>query len=506
MIAVELTAAIDASGTVQTFYVADSAFCTAPTDTPASVAFEPFLVDPGSIERHTFGDGTTGGATVLDVGEITLNNADGSFDAWLNYSFDGRAVIVRRGTPGAYPAAMTTIMVGTSDGIEASSDMLIVRLRDAQWRLDKPACPNTYAGSNALPAGLEGQAQDIKGQRKPKCYGKVFNVSPPFVNTSKLTYQVHDGAVSDIPAVYDRGLLITKGADYANSTLLQAAAPAAGTYVTCFAEGYFRLGSAPTGTITADVTQGATAGNRTVAQILKQLALDAGLTAGEISAGDVTALDTANSAVVGIWVQDDTTCVQAMDAIAASIGGWYGFDRAGVLRMGQLAAPSGTPAATVYDYDNAAIERRPARDVGVPSWRVTLEHSRNYTTQASDLAGAVTADRRAWLAAGTRNEKSEDASIKTQWLLARELSLSGLLTSATDAATEASRRLTLYKARRDILDVTVPDRFVTDNSLELMSVVRVVYPRFGCTAGRDFRLIGISLALKNATAVLTLWG
>lgn len=506
MIAIELTAAIDAAGTLETFYVSDSVLCTLPTDTPASIAFEPRLIDPGSLGRHAYSDGATGGATKLEVGEINISNADGALDGWLDYSFDARPVIIRIGTPGAYPAAMSTLIVGTADGIEASNDMLIVRLRDAQWRLDKTVCPNAYAGNNSLPNGLEGQAQDIKGHRKPKCYGKVYNVSPPLVNTSKLTYQVNDGAVSAIPAVYDRGLTLTPGADHANSTLLQAATPGAGTFDTCLAEGYFRLGSTPAGQIAADVTQGAASSNRTVAQILKQIALDAGLSGGEISSGDVTALDSANSAEVGIWLADETKALPAMDQIAASIGAWFGFDRAGILRMGQLDAPSGTPAATIEDYQINAIERRPARDVGMPAWRLTLSHSKNYTTQSSDLAGAVTADRRAWLAEGSRSEIDEDASIKTQWLLARELAFDGLLTAAADAATEAARRLGLYKVRRDVIEITVPIAIASAAGVDMMSVIRLIYPRYGCDAGRDFRLIGITLQLGKDVAVLTLWG
>lgn len=507
MIAIELTAAIDAAGTLETFYISDAAFCTLPTDTPASIAFDPRLIDPGSLGRHAYSDGATGGATRLEIGEINIANADGALDGWLDYSFEARPVIIRIGTTGAYPSSMSTLIVGTADGIEASTDMLVVRLRDAQWRLDKPVCPNTYAGSNSLPNGLEGQAQDIKGHRKPKCYGKVFNVSPPCVNTSKLTYQVNDGAVASIPAVYDRGLALTPGANYATSALLQAATPGAGTFDTCLAEGYFRLGSTPAGKISADVTQGAASANRTVAQILKQLALDAGIGGGEISSADVTALDATSSAEVGIWLADEMKVLPAMDQIAASIGAWFGFDRTGTLRMGQLDVPSGTPAATIEDYQINAIERRPARDIGMPAWRLTLAHSKNYTPQSSDLAGAVTSDRRAWLAEASRSEIDEDASIKTQWKLARELSFAGLLTNDTDAAAEATRRLDLYKVRRDVIDITVPIAVASAAGVDMMSVIRLVYPRYGCDApGRDFRLIGITLQLGKDAAVLTLWG
>jgi len=502
MIAVELTAATDAAGTTSTFYVANDRLVTESADTPAKTAFLPRLVDPGYIGRHAYSDGRTGGATKLETGEIIIANQDGALDAWLAYSFDGRAVTIRSGTAGdAYPSAWTTVMTGTADGIKADEARIIINLRDKSWLFDKPASGTVYAGSNSLPAGLEGTAADIKGQKKPKIYGKVYNIAPPFVNTSRLIYE--SGVCNSVDAVYDQGLALTAGATYTDQSDMETNAPAAGAYRVWVAGGYFRLGSTPAGEITADATAGANAAARTTAQILKQLALDAGLFSGDISSADVTALDSANSAVIGLWLRDEST-LEAMDQAAASIGAWYGFDTVGTLRLGRLAAPSGTPVATLYDYAIQSIERRPPKDAGTPIWRVTLAHSRNYLRQPSDLAGAVSAARRALLAQETLTETSADATIKTQWLLAGELNVAGQLAAAADAATEAARQLTLHKARRDIFDVAVPISAAA--GVDMMDVVRVVYPRFALDAGKDFRVIGIRLELASARVILSLWG
>lgn len=506
MILLEITAAKDAAGTLETFYVGAESFVTGTADTPASIAFEPRLIDPGSLGVNIFSDGRTGGTTKLETGEIVLANADGALDAWLNYSFDGRPVKILSGS-GAYPAGFTTIFVGTIESTEASWDKFVLRLRDKQWRLNLPALTTRYAGNNALPEGLEGTASDLGGKVKPRAYGRVLNVSPPLVNTSTLTYQVNTGAVAAISAVNDRGLGIAAGADFATSALLQAAAPAAATYITCFAEGYFRLGSTPAGQITADVTQGAAAANRTVAQILQSIALAAGFTSGEISAADVTALDAAAPQVIGIWLDDESSSQQAMDQVAASVGGWYGFDALGVLRMGRITAPSGTPVVTLYDYDILdGFERRPPRDNGIPVWRVVLGHTKIWTTQPSDLAGAVTTPTRAYLAEAYRKSSTEDTAIKTQWLLAGTVEDETLLTVAADAATESARRLTLYKTRRDIFDAPVSLDLLTANSLKLGDVVALQIARFGLTAGKSFRIIGIRLELAAGKALLTLWG
>lgn len=506
MILIELTAAIDAAGTLQTFYVSTDSFVTSPADTPANAAFLPALIDPGSLGVHAYSDGRTGGATKLETGEIVIANVDGQFDAWLNYSFDGRSVKIRSGEGGAYPAAFPVALCGTVESIEADWRKIVIRLRDRQFIFAKPVLTTRYAGTNALPAGVEGTAADLKGKVKPRAYGKVYNVSPTLVNTSRLEYEM--GPCFSVGVATDRGVALTAGAAYVSQVDMETTAPAAAGVRSWVAGGYFRLGSSPAGQITVDVTQGANAAARTVAQILKQLALDAGLTAGEISASDVTALDTANSAEVGIWISDESTTFQsAMDQIAVSIGAWYGFDAAGVLRMGVLTAPAGVPVVTLYDYDiQDGIERRPARDNGIPVYRVTVNHSKIWTVQPSDLAGAVTAATRAYLAVERRSEKAEDVPIKTQWLQAAEMSVDGLLTSAANAATEAARLLALHKVRRDIFDVPVSLSILTDNDLKLMDVVALQIGRFGCDAGKSFRLLGIRIELAKNQAILTLWG
>lgn len=505
MMAIELTAAVDAAGALQTFYLADGRLVTGPGDTPANTAFDDSLIDPGSVGLAAFGYGRTSGDTKLDTGEIVIANVDGAYDAWVGYGFDGRQIIIRSGDPGSpYPSGWTTVMVGTAEAPEATYSKLVIRLRDRQFVLDKPALQNLYAGTNSLPNGLEGTPTDIKGKRKPKVYGLVRSIEPFLVNTSKLTYQVCDGAVASITA-YDRGLALTAGADYATSALLQAATVTAGTYATCLAEGYFRLGSTPAGLVTADVTQGANAAARTAAQIAKAILTDAGL-GGSISATDVTAMDTANSAVCGVYVSDDTTIAQALDFVVGGVGGYYGFDQTGTIRMGILTAPSGSPVATILRTDALSIERQPAKDAGIPIWRATINHSKLGRAQPTDLASSVTAAERARLQDTWRASSSADASIKTQFLMAGEITRDSPLTDDTAAATEAARVLALYKVRRDVLEVPVHIDFATQNGLWLLQVVNVTISRFGLNAGKLFRIIGIRFELGSRRAVLTLWG
>lgn len=508
MIVAEIMCAVDAAGTQNTFYVSEGHFITSPTDTPPNTAFLATIVEPGSIGLHVFGDGKTSGSSSLETGEMILTNADGMYDNWINYSFDGRKIVIRRGDAGAaYPASFTTIFTGTIEGIEATWERIIIRLRDKQFVFSTPLLKTKYTGGNLLPDGLEGNATDIKDSVKPRVYGQVFNITPRFVNTAKLTYQVSDGAVNNISAVYDRGLALTVGADFATSALLQSAAPAASSFITCKAEGLFRLGSTPAGQITADVTQGATAADRTVAQIVKAIALASGITAGEVSATDVTAMDAANNSVVGIYIDDEASYQDCMDELLNSVGGYCGFDSLGVLRLGILLAPSGTPVVTLREYDiHKGIERRQPTNNGIPTYRVVINHTKIYTTQPSDLAGAVTTSRRAYLSKDYRSAKAEDLTIKNQWLLASEYSQDTLLTTEAAAIDEASRQLTLYKVRRDIYDVPVQSDLFINNQLKFMDVISLEIPRFSMQAGKIFRLIGFRYEMASNQVIMQLWG
>lgn len=510
MILVELIGATNAAGTTQTFYLSTAPFVTQPTDTPANQAFTPALIDPGALGVSAYGDGRTSGASQLQRGDLVIANTDGGFDAWLDYSFEGRAVTIRSGSSGAYPGSYPAIMTATVDSIVVTARDVTVQLRDRQLVLSNPLLVTRYAGTNSLPNGLEGTASDLKGKPKPRIFGQVFNISPALVNTSKLTYQVNDGAVASIDAVYDRGLAKTFSADYATSALLQAASLTSGSalYSTCIAEGYFRLHDAASGQITADVTQGAASANRTVAKVIEAIALAAGISSGEISASDITALDAINSAVVGVFVDDDSSAGEIMDDVAASIGAYYGYDPAGSLRMGVLTAPTGSPVLTIQPYSVlSGLNRRQPTDNGVPVWTVTAQHSRIWNTQGSDLAGSVTAARRAYLSQRTRSAApAVDAAVKLKFLTAGEMTIDTLLVSEAAAETEAARQLALHKVRRDIFEVPIPVDLYAATPVKFMDVVSLTYPRFGLSAGKLFRVIGRSVELKRNRAVLTLWG
>jgi hypothetical protein len=507
VIIISVTAAVDAAGTLRTFYASTDRFVTQPTDTPPSTFMNPSVIDPGSLGLSTFSDGRTSGSTRLETGEVVLANADGQYDEWVSYSFDGRPITVYSGEQtAAFPSGFTKIFTGTMESITASWDTVVIKIRDKQYIFSLPLLTTKYAGTNVLPEGIEGTATDIKGDTKPRVYGKVFNVPCVPVNTSRLIYQISDGPVQAINAVYDKGAAFSLGVNYATSALLQSNSPSSGSYNTCTAEGLFRLGSTPAGVITADVTQGATAADRTVAQIVKSVAMSAGLSVAEVSAADVTTMDAANSSVVGIYIDDESSFQECLDQLLNSIGAYCGFDSNGVLRMGVLTQPSGTAVVTLQEFDLKDVpERKTPADNGLPVHQVSINHSKIYTVQGSDIAGSVGTSTRAFLEKEYRSAVATDSTVKTQWLLAGEIKQDTLLTTEAAAIAEADRQLGLYKVRRDLYEVAIDLSLFTISGLKLLDIVEMNVPRFSLM-GTKFRMIGYRLEIEQQTVRCTLWG
>lgn len=508
MFVVEVTGAKDAAGTLETLYFSDAIMTTGPADTPAHKSFIPLLKDPGSIGVSVFGDGVTAGSTKLETGSIELDNTGRRFDYLLNWSFDNRAVVIRQGEAGAaYPADFATIFTGTIRDCSTDRRIFTFNLKDRQFIFERPVLTDTYAGTNVGPAGIEGLATDIKGQVKPQICGKVYEALAKLVNSSKLVYQIHNGALSAISNVYVRGAALTFTSDYADLTTLNAAALAGGQYATCLALGLFRVGSLPDGPVTANAQAGANDAARTAGQLLKSLALAAGLTNAEIDNAAIAALDAANTAICGQYIDDDRSFLEAMDFIAASIGAWYGFDLSGKFTAAIWKAPSGSPLINLADYFiGDDFEIVPLKDVNVPIYSAKVKHSRYNLTQTSGYATSLTADRVNALAQEFRTELATNPAIKDQYLTAGVLEIETCLTDANDAQSEAARLLALHSVARGNFEGGVRLDLIARYGIALGAVLTLTTNRFGLAGGRLVRVRSVRLNLAKNRAAFAVWG
>jgi hypothetical protein len=225
---------------------------------------------------------------------------------------------------------------------------------------------------------------------------------------------------------------------------------------------------------------------------------------------DVLHLDYDNDSVVGFWSGlDPVMCAEVASLFAESVGAWWGVDRTGTFRMEVFDDPTGETATIEFTADDMVkpLERVSTADSGrgIPIWRSRIRYDKNYTPQSSDLAAGVSDVRRAALAQAWLEAKAEDATVKTSYLLAREQIDETLLTDATDAGAEATRRLALRSVRRDPLEFTVPLTMDTI-AADLGTFAEITHSRFGLSAGKVFGVITIEPDAAARTLTLRVWG
>ena len=164
---------------------------------------------------------------------------------------------------------------------------------------------------------------------------------------------------------------------------------------------------------------------------------------------------------------------------------------------------------------------------GVPYGTITQKYPKNWTVQASGLAGVVPANVRAEIAEQyplsvvttcEQLSSSPPATVPTtdQHLQApdylvesygygRRVTSTGALESVVPAP--GSQFAELLGVPRDWLEVVIPFRVSDFESVELGGCVSVTHPRFGLSAGKQFLVTAIRYELSSKpTATLTLWG
>jgi len=475
------------AGATVPLYLSDHGFATEPGDDPGNRYFDARLLSALSFERHLYRSGELGGRSVPGFGTLDANNADGGLDHWRDLAFDGRRVRLLLGGNGFRFAEYRTVFDGTAERIEFDDDRLRVHLRDLQVLFERPLQENLYQGTG----GAEGDAA-LAGRAKPLCYGRCLHVPAILVEASTLTYQVHDGPVEAIDAVFDSGVALTPG----------TAPPAPAHYSTDLAAGTFRLGSAPEGPVTAHVRGDASSG--AYAEDTASLMLRIAMRAPELNDFDWTAfadLTIAAPMATGFFTAEETSLLAVLDSLAETAGAHFGFDRNGRFTAGRLSEPAAEAAESIDESAILGLERETA---ALPLWRLRLGYGRHWCTLSeSESAAGLDPGTRTGLAETYRYAEASDGAVRMRHRLARDLQQESLIATGTDAAAEALRRLALFGVARDLFRVRVKTR---PYSLTLGTTIRLSYPRHGLAGGRNLVLVGLSEDSAFDEAELTLWG
>jgi hypothetical protein len=329
----------------------------------------------------------------------------------------------------------------------------------------------------------------------------VFNATPILVIAQEGIWQCNDGPAG-ISGVKDGGVYLTSIGDVATLALLRLASIVTpGSYVTCNAEGFFRLG----GTAFKQVTVDFAGSNITTADIIESVAVDAGVS---IDSDSFDALNIRQPALVGYYLGADSseTCATMFTNLMRGIGGWHGMSVLGSLQVHIFDPPDEFPVA-MYDTQGgglADIDLSPLLSgLDPPPRRRRVAYERNWTTM-TDLFGQVSFEDPAFaeylktpykLAA---TSDADAATIVASWPQATDPDpTEAYFVYEADARVEAQRLLDLYSSG------LLTYRCNIKNALFLLQIGDVIWvqdDRLGLDAGKYLRLVEV---IDDSTAATT---
>lgn len=472
---------------LRTLTFSTQGFVTSSTDEMPNKVYEARIKTPLIATRSMFSGNATTTRSVPQYGDLQLENVDGGLDGLAAYSWDGRNVRVYLGGDGFARNDYGLIFRGKCLSMTIGRKVATLRLRDVQEELNTPIQPNRYAGTG----GNEGPS-NLKDAVKPLCFGRVYNVTPVVVNPATLKFQVHDGRINGVLAVYDNGATIP---------------PA--NYTVDAANGYFTLTNTPVGQVTADVEgfHNGTAWLSNSADIIKEIAGRCGVLASEIDATAFSNLATLCPQVVGVYLRDETNALDVLDVLARSIGAFYGTDRQGLLTCGRLDLPTvGDTSVATFDESNILRDQLEPLEKAAFVKKLIVNYRKNWTQQNGDsLAGIVSTDPNAYTfkTSASLTASVTDNSVLTAHPYAEDLTFETVLTEASDALAEATRLMAMYGVPPTMYKVTTKAQ---PYALSVNNVVTLLHSRFGLSAGRKMRVLAIGERSSRNEIELTLWG
>lgn len=381
------------------------------------------------------------------------------------------------------------------------------------WRVDEgtgSTLANAVTGgaslsvSGAIWVGTNEGLESVAGRPKPLVYGRVNHVEPVLLDPAKLVYQVHDGPIQSVLGVYDQGVGLTAAGDSGD---IYATAPDPGKYRTDRSRGLLRLGSVPVGPLTVSLEGDASEGgySAAVGEILRRLALRAGLTPEQLDEGSFAALSAARPGVIGYVVAESATAEQAISEIADSVGAYWTYTRGGLLSVGVVEGP-GTAVAEITEADIVlgTLERLPA-PTPVQRWRIAYGRVHR-PHAANEIAGSVYSGAPStwlYLQSEWRWTVAEAPGLGAEAPTADEVLVHSCYAYEADARAEAERRLALYSAPRDVFSMGLTKY---RHQLDIGQTVTLRLSRYGLTAGKQMVVVGWAEDATSGEMRVTLWG
>lgn len=420
--------------------------------------------------------------TVLAVtaGTLEILNTDGALDIYNSgYSFDGRPARIKLlSDTSQTPADAVTLFDGQMVSIDIGIDKATVVLRDSGFGLEVPLL-STFSG-----LGDGDGTADSAGKPIPQCYGLCRNITAELVDPARQIYRFHDRQAEAVDAVYDRGAPIAIGTGYGSYRELRDASTAAGTFDWALTStgSYWRLGSNPSGLVTADVRGDSFGGYvATTATILRRLA-ERVLPTTRLNLDSFERLAGKVPGTIGFYMTEQVSVAGALSSVARAAACYIGDLGDRTISCGRLEPPS----FSGYSYDESSIwsvpEALPLPDIFAPAiWRCRVSYRKNYTPMTqNDLVPAPT------IAESRRKELNESAKVATANAASRLLDyrqakdpaiIESLFDSEADAIGLAQHLVALYAPGRRLIQFTTG---MSGYNIRLGDdTIALTYPRLG---------------------------
>lgn len=365
-------------------------------DTPASKLYQGRVKGFELARAAVRPDGALSGRSAPGSGALTLGISqswkdDGTLAALKSYAWGGRAWEIRRVTaPGAAWSTAERIGGGTVSTFEQISKTEIqIAFHDRSVDFAAEMQAAHFEGTG----GVEG-GEDLKNKPRPLVFGYEHNAPGILVDTVNRIVEFHAGPVEEIVEVRDNGNALVKAA---------SAPPAAGEWFPDLSAGRVTLGADPVGEITGSVKGAKPSGVwlQKAGEIVSYLVQEfGGLSAGEVDAVSIAALDAARTGTVSIATGTVPVNLSVvLDRLLSPLG-WWGFTRTDQFRVGVIAAPVSTAKTdaaivkVITDYKIVKGSLR-VRPLGIPPRRIDLEYGRLAALQSADqLAGGLSMENR----------------------------------------------------------------------------------------------------------------
>ena len=477
-----------------TEYMATHPYISGPSDTNPNRIYRSIVKAlPSFVQRM---NDVLIGRSTANLGTIEVAGSEFT-DSWLlDRTWIGRRVRLALGDADWSRDDFRAVWSGVIGDVRVQdTTTIVIEARDMQHLLSQPlnvgAVPTGPLASNPMPVAI----------------GKFFNAPAVLIDETTHKYAVHDGNVSAVTVVRDRGVSVA---------------------FTDLGDGTFTVAALPNGRVTADGTgaigSGGTALKR-AADIIRYLAVDVGpLTDDDLDLDSFVTLNAVCTQELGYYSNAvGTNAIDAIDLVCGTVGAFSAVTRDGKLYVKRFDF-DGYPVMTLADDRDIVLGGLRLDKVLPPVRDIRIAGCRNYSPNTYTVGGtgsgvtetqvnmfanshkfwsraknaAATADKVPMPRVLSRRVGSGAPSVSN--IATDDGAYQSLFVYQADAEMEAQRRMRLWGFQRYLFSVVCN---VLPMALKLGDVVTLKHRRYGLSAGRNGVVVGIDERFGQRRATLS---